>query len=239
MLQRRIDLNNEVLKIANSIEVYSFQEYTCEHAINLYTYHIKQRIENFKNNVPSLNSLSPIKEIFPFSNYFNYLFTNDLQENINKCFEMIKLIEDIFDELKELRVFELLRNNFERGNYLVSKQSKIIAMTCTYAALKRRELIKLDFQYDNIIIEEAAQILEVETFIPMLLQNCNGKESKLKRIVLIGDNNQLPPIIKNISFKMYSKLDQSMFVRLIRTGVPYISLDRQGRTRYLYKYIII
>lgn len=26
------------------------------------------------------------------------------------------------------------------------------------------------FQYDNILMEEAAQILEIETFIPLLLQ---------------------------------------------------------------------
>lgn len=28
----------------------------------------------------------------------------------------------------------------------------------------------LCFQYDNILMEEAAQILEIETFIPLLLQ---------------------------------------------------------------------
>ena len=43
-------------------------------------------------------------------------------------------------------------------------------MTCTHAALKRREFIELAFKYDNLLMEEAAQILEIETFIPMLLQ---------------------------------------------------------------------
>lgn len=43
-------------------------------------------------------------------------------------------------------------------------------MTCTHAALRRRELVELGFRYDNILMEEAAQILEVETFIPLLLQ---------------------------------------------------------------------
>ena len=47
---------------------------------------------------------------------------------------------------------------------------QIVAMTCTHAALKRREFIELAFKYDNLIMEEAAQILEIETFIPMLLQ---------------------------------------------------------------------
>ena len=43
-------------------------------------------------------------------------------------------------------------------------------MTCTHAALKRREFLELAFQYDSLVMEEAAQILEIEAFIPMLLQ---------------------------------------------------------------------
>lgn len=43
-------------------------------------------------------------------------------------------------------------------------------MTCTHAALRRKDLVELGFRYDNILMEEAAQILEVETFIPLLLQ---------------------------------------------------------------------
>jgi intron-binding protein aquarius len=44
--------------------------------------------------------------------------------------------------------------------------SEIIAMTCTHAAMKRSEFLRLRMQYDNVIIEEAAQILDIETFIP-------------------------------------------------------------------------
>ena len=50
--------------------------------------------------------------------------------------------------------------------YMVLYTNQVIAMTCTHAALKRHDLIDLGFQYDNIIMEEAAQILEIETFIP-------------------------------------------------------------------------
>ena len=54
-------------------------------------------------------------------------------------------------------------------------QAKIVAMTCTHAALNRSNLVKLKFKYDNIVMEECGQILEVETFIPMLLQDHDGK----------------------------------------------------------------
>ena len=69
----------------------------------------------------------------------------------------------------------------DRTNYLGVKEAKIIAMTCTHAALKRKDLVKMGFKYDNIIMEEAAQILEIETFIPLLLQTPQDGHNRLKR----------------------------------------------------------
>ena len=104
-------------------------------------------------------------------------------------------------------------------------------MTCTHAALKRLDFIRLGFKYDSLIIEESAQILEIDTLIPMLLQDESKDSSRLKRVVLIGDHRQLPPIVKNLGLKTYCKLDQSMFARFVRLGVPSILLNAQGRAR--------
>ena len=120
-------------------------------------------------------------------------------------------------------------------------------MTCTHAALKRRDFLSLGFHYDNLLMEESAQILEIETFIPMLLQrpdapapvsasdNSSGGGprlvSRLKRCILIGDHNQLPPVVKNLAFQKFSHMDQSLFTRFIRLGVPHTLLDAQGRAR--------
>ena len=65
-----------------------------------------------------------------------------------------------------------MQGQADRVNYLMTKQAKIVAMTCTHAALKRREFLQLGLKYDNLLMEESAQILEIETFIPMLLQVC-------------------------------------------------------------------
>ncbi|KAI2654745.1 RNA helicase aquarius [Labeo rohita] len=113
--------------------------------------------------------------------------------------------------LQEFRAFELLRSGLDRSKYLLVKEAKIIAMTCTHAALKRHDLVELGFKYDNILMEEAAQILEIETFIPLLLQ--------------------LPPVIKNMAFQKYSNMEQSLFTRFVRLGVPTVDLDAQGRAR--------
>ena len=61
----------------------------------------------------------------------------------------------MFKEIEECRAFELLRNNKERGNFLVSRQARIVAMTSTHAALRRHELVESGFKFDNIVIEEA------------------------------------------------------------------------------------
>jgi hypothetical protein len=64
-------------------------------------------------------------------------------------------------------------------------------MTCTLAGIKRGELLDLGFQYDNLVMEESAQILDVETFMPMMLQRPDAEfGSRLKRVVLIGDHQQ-------------------------------------------------
>lgn len=146
----------------------------------------------------------------------------------NGCFRHLKTV---FTELEEIRPFEILKTQSDRVNYLLTKQAKIVAMTCTHAALKRREFLDWAFKYDNLLMEESAQILEVETTIPMLLQKPEDGHNRLKRVILIGDHNQLPPVVKNAALQKYSHLDQSLFTRFIRLGTPYIELNAQGRAR--------
>ena len=48
---------------------------------------------------------------------------------------------------------------------------------------------------------------------------------------MIGDHHQLPPVVKNMAFEKFSNMEQSLFTRLVRLGVPTIDLDAQGRSR--------
>jgi intron-binding protein aquarius len=45
-------------------------------------------------------------------------------------------IERVFKLLEDCRAMELLRTPVDRANYLITNQARIIAMTCTHAALK-------------------------------------------------------------------------------------------------------
>ena len=46
----------------------------------------------------------------------------------------------------------------ERANSLVTTQAKIIAMTCTHAALKRHDFVSQGFEFDSLVMEESAQV---------------------------------------------------------------------------------
>ncbi|CAN0549874.1 unnamed protein product, partial [Ectocarpus sp. 12 AP-2014] len=118
-----------------------------------------------------------VKELFPFHGFFanapagDKLFGGvDDGEDLEVARGCFRHISKMFEELADYRAFELLRSHSARSDYLLTKQARIIAMTCTHAALIRRRLVELGFKYDNMVMEESAQILEVETFIPMMLQ---------------------------------------------------------------------
>eukprot|EP00392_Amoebophrya_sp_AT5.2_P000783 g784.t1 len=189
---------------------------------------------------------SVVAALFPFAGFFddlpaeNRLFqpppftatTPQFAQHLDEAEGCFQYLQTLWKEIAECLPFEMLRSGIDRGNYLVTTHARIIAMTCTHAALTRANLVKLNFQYDNLIMEESAQILEVETLIPMLLQKANiAGESRLKRVVLIGDHHQLPPVVKNRAFQKYGHLDQSLFTRFIRLNVPHVMLDAQGRAR--------
>ncbi|XP_037896069.1 RNA helicase aquarius [Glossina fuscipes] len=242
VLAKRIDLLNQAQKLQESLGVLGDNAYTCETAGYFFLSNIMSRWEKFQLevNATKVNDSSSWREIFetrfPFTKFFaaapQPLFSgnnfNDYMDIAKSCF---RYISHIFAELEEFRAFELLRTGLDRSKYLLVKEAKVIAMTCTHAALKRKELVNLGFRYDNILMEEAAQILEIETFIPLLLQNPLDGFNRLKRWIMIGDHHQLPPVVKNMAFQKYSNMEQSLFTRLVRLGVPTVDLDGQGRAR--------
>ena len=257
MLAKRLQLLDEVDRLQKSFTDVSCDTaaYSCESAIQFYLNFVQPKWESYIIKISALikankllahntaeeavnhNLIESVDKLFPFAAFFadappplfkKVSFENDY-ETAKGCFRFIKRI---FKQLEEFRAFELIRNGADRAEYLLVKEAKIIAMTCTHAALKRKDLVKFNFQYDNILMEESAQILEIETFIPLLLQNPDHNGSnRLKRWIMIGDHHQLPPIIKNMTFQKYSNMEQSLFTRFVKLGIPTVDLDAQGRCR--------
>ncbi|KIW08100.1 uncharacterized protein PV09_01038 [Verruconis gallopava] len=182
-------------------------------------------------------TVEQVMESFPFHSFFSNapqpIFPQgatkeEITEIVQGCY---RHIEKIFTELEDIRPFEVLRRERDKANYLLIKEARVIAMTSTHAAIRRQEIADLGFNYDNVIMEEAAQITEIESFIPLALQNSKDGNLPLQRVVLIGDHLQNSPIIQNLAYRQYANLEQSLFLRLVRLGVPSITLDQQGRAR--------
>eukprot|EP01133_Synstelium_polycarpum_P013350 gene13350-15703_t len=220
MLAARINMLARVELLAKTLGVIADVGASCETAAHFFTFDISPRYRAYETAATG----TP----FPFAAFFSAEGAPALQEP-SECWRQITAL---FDELAECRAFELLKGASDRFNYLLLKQSRIVAMTCTHAALRRGELARLGFAFDNILMEEAGQIADVEAFIALQLQApAFSERNRLRRLVLIGDHNQLPPVVKNAALQRFSHLDQSLFGRLIRLGVPHIQLDAQGRSR--------
>lgn len=191
------------------------------------------------NDIAKAEDVGPeeIVRAFPFHAYFadapQPLFPPDADretvlEIANGCY---RHISKIFSELADVLPFEILRRDKDKANYLLTNEARIIAMTSTHAAMKRGEIASLGFHYDNVIMEEAAQITEIENFIPLAMQKPTDGQMALQRVVLCGDHYQNSPVIQGLAFRHYANLEQSLFSRLVRLGVPTINLDQQGRAR--------
>ena len=254
-LKRRAQLLEQVQQLSETLGLSGRAErgrdgspsYTCESAAIFYQTKVLPKFAQFRKMVTTLDSelseADVVKKHFPF--YSNLISDGHAQGQPQQdqhltSFEAVRKYDDklhvMFEELVEYRPLEILRSQRQRSDYFLMKQARIVAMTSTHAAIARSHLISLGFQYDNLVVEESGQMTELDTFLPLLLQKgetdvASGNSSRLKRVCFLGDHNQLPPVIQSLSLARYSNMDQSMFARLIRMGVPKIELDQQGRTR--------
>lgn len=236
VLAKRMELLIRVSKLARVLDLDPGSGFTCQSAEYFDSYEIKPRWNQFLKRTEALEEPKYVAEYFPFTKFFDdapqpIFIGNSMGEDMDIAHGCYRYIRKIFDDLKGFRPFEIFSSSSDRSQYLLIREAKIIAMTCTYAGLRRRELVDLNFQFDNILMEETAQILEIETTIPLLLQNPENGVNRLKRWIMIGDHHQLPPIIQNSAFQNFSNMEQSLFARFIRLGFPAIELDAQGRAR--------
>ncbi|CAL5869410.1 uncharacterized protein PFLUO_LOCUS3639 [Penicillium psychrofluorescens] len=237
-LDNRNNYLSEVMRLAASMGAEGAHGNSCETAGYFNTVYVQPAWAKFWDQAGSETaSNEEIVASFPFHSYFSNapqpLFdpSSSKEATLDVAAGCQRHIARIFSELEDIRPFEILRQPRDKANYLLIKEARIIAMTSTHAAMRRQEIADLGFHYDNVVMEEAAQITEIESFIPTALQNMKNGELPLKRVVLCGDHYQNSPIIQNLAFRQYAHFEQSLFLRLARLGVPTITLDKQGRAR--------
>ncbi|CEJ03230.1 hypothetical protein RMCBS344292_17218 [Rhizopus microsporus] len=227
MLERRMSLLHEVDRLSQSLNIPGEHGSTCETAIYFYKAHILPLWESFTKALDSISDVQNLQKVFPFTQFFTdtpeSVFDEkmNLEEAVESAMSCKQYLDNLFDQLKRIRPSEFLKSNYDRANYVLTKEAKVVGLTAVHSALKRPELIKLGFKYDNVFVIDADQVLEIENYITLLLQE---NESNLERIVLMGEDKQIS-VVDDTVFNKYGNLSQSMFRRFIRLGVPVIRLD--------------
>jgi intron-binding protein aquarius len=90
-------------------------------------------------------------------------------------------------------------------------------------SLCRRIDALIALNVSTVIVEEAAKILETEIISLLLLHP--------SRLILIGDQAQLRPLVVCDDVRLLGRFSQSLFERLQRLGVRAIMLNKQGRAK--------
>ncbi|CAI5722873.1 unnamed protein product [Peronospora farinosa] len=202
--------------------------YSCENALIFYQFHMKAFLdagrESIDGNGVALAEFFTMRKGKPHSTV-----------EVLRQFAMDN--ESYFAELRRIQPFELLQTPRQRGDMYLIHHARIVVMTCSHVALNYSRLANLGLRFGSLIMEEAAQVSELNSLVPLLLA-CSKKAgssdkmcSGLKRVVLLGDAKQLPPAVKSLALKNYAHFDQSLFTRFLRLGVPPIVLDSQGCSR--------
>ena len=140
------------------------------------------------------------------------------QVRMNDTNVELKKLMQLKAELGELSMvdekkYKALVRNAEKE---ILTNADVICCTCVGAGDPRLS----KFKFRTVLIDEATQATEPESMIPLVL-GC-------KQVVLVGDHQQLGPVIMN---KKAAKagLSQSLFERLVILGHPPIRLTVQYR----------
>lgn len=139
-LARRGYLLGLVQKLAETLRVQGDVGYTCETAEYFFLEHVKSRIEKYELDCVKLlaGGSGCVKDIFPFHGYFSdapqqpNLFVGDLSLDVETAQGCFRHVQKLFQELSDYRAFELLRFAGHRGDYLLTKQVRIVCRLFRY-----------------------------------------------------------------------------------------------------------
>ncbi|TDH65682.1 hypothetical protein CCR75_000687 [Bremia lactucae] len=98
--------------------------------------------------------------------------------------------------------------------------SKANIIACTLSKAGSGDFSNLKHGFDALIIDEAAQAVELSTLIPI--------RERVARVVLVGDPKQLPATVKSV-VAAKARYDRSLFERIAESGVAPSMLRVQYR----------
>ncbi|RCK64592.1 Helicase SEN1 [Candida viswanathii] len=176
---------------------------------------VDQRLNESKNDVRIDPNIA--KELTRYTNERKELRQKLVTEAISD--EEIKKIEDAIKEVltKRSQLAQQLDQQREKANIAARAketnrrniQNQILSeaqVLCATLSGSAHDLVaNLAVQFDQVIIDEACQCLELSAIIP-LRYGC-------KKCIMVGDPNQLPPTVLSQAAASYN-YEQSLFVRM-------------------------
>lgn len=142
----------------------------------------------------------------------------DIQKEINKTISGIKKLKRFKDRKEAWNDVKQLRKDLRiREKKVVSElilESQVVIATLHGSS--NRDLCSMynerSHLFDTLIIDEVSQAMEPQCWIPVI----SHSKSNMKRLVLAGDNKQLPPTIKTSDDKkIVTVLETTLFDRLV------------------------
>ena len=198
ILKRRLQLLKNIKQFAESVEYKVFEDFSCERAEYMYTSYCVPSFEKFKRDIDIENEEALTKktiqdwEKYPFKNFVKNLlfpdsegsiFEEDNVENKRRVFSYWGYIQSIFEEVKEYKALELIREQKEREKYVMWSFAKVVGMTSSYLMINQ-DLPTFGLTFDTIIFENANRLTELEKFLALTLQKDN---SNIKRVIMSGE----------------------------------------------------
>ena len=132
---------------------------TCETCGHFYRQAVQPRWQTYEKRVEETRAaagggekgsgaVAVVAEAFPFASFFSRakqpLFKGEsFAEDWEMALGCMRHLNHVFEMLREYRPFEQVHRGRDRSKYLLTKEAKIVAMTCTHAALTRHDLVSL------------------------------------------------------------------------------------------------
>ena len=136
---------------------------------------------------------------------------NNIQHRARVEAELRDLSHKYNDKVEQLTAAKDKRTDARRSHELERRRARIAVLDraeiicSTLSGAGQESLGQLAFEFETVIVDEAAQSVELASLIP-LRYGC-------RRCIFVGDPNQLPPTVLSRP-AMQAGYDQSLFVRM-------------------------
>ncbi|SCU88622.1 LAME_0E00562g1_1 [Lachancea meyersii CBS 8951] len=143
----------------------------------------------------------------------------DISKEIDDTIAKNKKLKSYKDRKASWNEVKILRKELKAREQKVITDLILSArvVVCTLHGSSARELIncysQTDHLFDTLVIDEVSQSLEPQCWIPLI----SHYKSNIQKLVLAGDNKQLPPTIKTENNdKVKQTLSTTLFDRLVK-----------------------